>query len=126
MFCSFWDKLTRRLGTKARPEIFTCTENESLFDTENRRDASDTAALPPVLPPLELDPVGESGSGAPQEEECRKEAGESGDEEEEESRRLRGRKVRLNNLQQCHCAAITFNETKFRIITRHYVKDFTL
>lgn len=40
----------------------TCAENEPICDTEKRATASDITAPPPRLPPLELDPVGESGS----------------------------------------------------------------
>lgn len=46
--------------------FFTCAENESVCDTEKHTEVPDTTALPPTLPPLELDPVGESGSAAPQ------------------------------------------------------------
>lgn len=46
--------------------FFTCPENESVSDAENRPEASDTAGLPPTLPPLELDPVGDPGSRPPQ------------------------------------------------------------
>lgn len=53
----------------------TCAENES--DTEKHSDASDTKAL---LPPLELHPVGESGSAARH----RRLYGEEEEDEEEE------------------------------------------
>lgn len=44
----------------------TCAENEPICDTEKRTAASDITAPPPRLPPLELDPVGESDSRIPQ------------------------------------------------------------
>ncbi len=61
-------------GLKRQIKFFTCAENESEKCTE----ASDTTAPPPTLPPLELDPVGESGPGAPQ-----RRLQEEGEEEEE-------------------------------------------
>lgn len=44
----------------------TCAEKDPICDTEKRAVASDITAPPPRLPPLELDPVGESGSWIPQ------------------------------------------------------------
>lgn len=56
---SMW--MIRDSKTKIKKKFFTCAENEFLCDSENCIEASDTS----VLPLLELDPVGESGSGPP-------------------------------------------------------------
>lgn len=49
-----------------RQTMVTCAENEPICGAEKHVAASDIKASPPRLPPLELDPVGDSGSGIPQ------------------------------------------------------------
>lgn len=49
-----------------RQTIVTCAEKEPICGAEKHVAASDIKASPPWLPPLELDPVGDSGSGIPQ------------------------------------------------------------
>ena len=61
---------------------------------EKRTEASDTTAPPPTLPPLELEPVGDSGSGTPQ-----RRLYEEEEEEEEEEDGLGRRKAGCEGLR---------------------------
>lgn len=54
------------LDFSEKKTIVTCAEKEPICGAEKQVAASDIKASPPRLPPLELDPVGDSGSGIPQ------------------------------------------------------------